>query len=182
MDIFDDNKKKNRKPFDLFGFDNDFEQMFNQMERIFETTFKNFKLNQLQPGKPFIPGFQVRFGQDDKPQIDEFGNRIENMTEQNQYKTEEIELLTDIIEGDEEIAITIEIPFVDKEDINLKINEKTLEIKVDSIERKYYKIINLPCEVHPEKSNATYKNGVLDIVIVRKEKKDKNGHNVNITS
>ena len=69
------------------------------------------------------------------------------------------------------MAVTIEIPGVEKEDIDLEVTEDTLEINVDNPNRKYHKIIDLPCKVKPKTTKASYKNGVLDIVIKRKEKK-----------
>ena len=43
------------------------------------------------------------------------------------------------------------------------------------------KIIDLPCDVIPKKTEVTYKNGVLDITIARrKRKKDNDGYHINI--
>ena len=43
--------------------------------------------------------------------------------------------LPDIIEGDEEVAITVEIPSVEKEDIYLNVADGTIEIAVDNAKR-----------------------------------------------
>ena len=56
-----------------------------------------------------------------------------------------------------------------------------LEIKVDTPKRKYHKRLDLPCDVQPKTTKATYKNGILDVVIKRKEKKKPgDGYKVNI--
>ena len=79
------------------------------------------------------------------------------------------------------MAITVEIPGVEKEDIDLVATEDTLEIKVDSPKRKYHKRIDLPCNVKTKSTKATYKNGILDIVLDKKEKKkDNSGFKVSI--
>ena len=78
--------------------------------------------------------------------------------------------MTDVIEYDDEVAITVELPGVEKKDIDLKAIEDTLEIKVDIPQREYRKLVNLPCDVQPRTLKATYKNGVLDVVIKRNEK------------
>jgi HSP20 family protein len=89
--------------------------------------------------------------------------------------------LTDIIEGDDDVAVTVEIPGVEKNDIDLNITRDILEIKVDTHQRKYHKKLELPCDVIPKTTKATYKNGILDIVIKRKEKKRPgSGYKVNI--
>ncbi len=89
--------------------------------------------------------------------------------------SDEMEPLTDIIEGENDVAITVEIPGVEKEDIDLIATEDTLEIKVDSPKRKYHKRIDLPCNVKTKSTKATYKNGILDIVLDKKEKKKDHG-------
>ena len=113
--------------------------------------------------------------------MEEFGNRQLKDSEGEPLISDEREPLTDIIEGNEEVSVTVEIPGVDKEDINLNVEESTLEITVDSPYRKYHKIVDLPCDVQPKTTKATYKNGVLDVVIRRKDKKKKGeGYKVNI--
>jgi HSP20 family protein len=59
--------------------------------------------------------------------------------------------------------------------------EDSLEINVDRPGRKYHKLLDLPCGVNPSTTKATYKNGVLDVEIQRKEKKTRKGFKVDIT-
>ena len=120
-------------------------------------------------------------GPDGKPRIEEFGNKPKQIDEGKTIVSDEREPLTDVIEGDEEIFITVEIPGVKKDEINLNITNSTIDINVDSPTRKYQKSIDLPCYVKPDKTKATYKNGVLDIILKRKEKKKGNkGYQVSI--
>ncbi|HEC80880.1 MAG TPA: Hsp20/alpha crystallin family protein, partial [Thermoplasmatales archaeon] len=116
-------------------------------------------------------GFKFTIGPDGKPHFEEFGNKAVETPEGEPVVSDEREPLTDIIEGEDEVAITVEIPGVEKEDIDLKVTEDTLEIKVDNVSRKYHKVIDLPCKVKPKTTKASYKNGVLDVVIKRKERK-----------
>jgi len=79
------------------------------------------------------------------------------------------------------VAITVEIPGVEREDIDLNATNDALEIKVDTPQRKYHKKLVLPCDVLPKTTKATYKNGILDIVLKRREKKKPGeGFKVNI--
>ena len=55
--------------------DDDFERISRKMERIFESTFKDFNFEQIQPGKSFVHGFNFGIGPDGKTKIEEFGNR-----------------------------------------------------------------------------------------------------------
>ncbi len=176
MDMFDDRRKRRNGPFD-----DDFENLLRQIKEMWENTLRDFSFDQLEPGKPYVYGFNLHVGPDGKPQLDEFGNRPEKMIRDKQVEPTEIEPSADVIEGDENVSITVDIPGVEKEDIDLNITDNTLEITVDNPKRNYHKIINLPCDVIPKKTQVTYKNGVLDITIKRrKRKKDHDGYHVNI--
>lgn len=96
------------------------------------------------------------------------------------------EPLADIWETENDVVVTIELPGVKKDDINLNIKENTLEVKVQSrqervdegdgfsrIERQYmgfYRLLQFPVEVIPEKAKATFENGVLEVRIPKTEK------------
>jgi len=173
--------RRNRDPFDFFGFDDDFERIFENMEKMWERAFRDINFDQIEPGKSFVHGFNIRIGPDGKPQIEEFGNRPKKIDKDKTILPEEREPLTDIIEGDDDIYITVEVPGVQKEDIDININDSSIDINVNSPNRKYHKSINLPCSVITKKSKATYNNGILDIIVKRKErKKDNKGYRVNI--
>ena len=184
MDPFDDERKR-KNPFDFID-DDEFERIFNEMQKMFESSdFKEmiedmFKSG-FDPNKRFVHGFSLNIGQDGKPKIQEFGNRPVKKQTGKPVISDEREPLTDIIEGDEEVAITLEIPGVSKEDVDLNVTKNALEIKVNTPNRKYHKNVDLPCDVKPKTTKATYNNGVLDIVIKRKEKKkDGESYKVNI--
>jgi HSP20 family protein len=196
MNPFDDeNPERKKNPNDPFRVDDDiFRDIFNDnrirdifnddkimddVKKMAEEMMKMF--TNAQPGKPVVHGYKIEFGPDGKPQIEDFGNRSIRSPEGVPTISEEIEPRTDIIEGENDVAITVEIPGVEKEDINLVATEDTLEIKVDSPKRKYHKRIDLPCNVKSKSTKATYKNGILDIVLDKKEKKkDQGGFKVSI--
>jgi len=187
MDPFerDKNKRKRKNPFD-FVDDDEFERIFDEMQRIFESgNFKEMIEEMLRGGsgsnKRFVRGFSLNIGPDGKPNIQEFGNRPLKTSGGEPTISDEQEPLTDIIEGDEDVAVTVEMPGVERKDIDLHVTGDVLEITVKNPERKYHKRLNLPCDVIPKTTKATYKNGILDVVIKRKEKKKPGeGYKVNI--
>ena len=77
--------------------------------------------------------------------------------------------LIDIMEGNQDVAVTVDIPGVEKEDIDLYVTVDMLEITIDSDVLKFHKLLSFPCEVDAETAEATYRNGVLDIIIIKKE-------------
>jgi len=181
MDFFDDDIRRRRKnPFDFFEMDDEFDHIFREMERMMNRIFREFDINWIKPGSSFVHGFNIYFDSKGKPHIEQFGNRPLKKSDGERIISDEREPLTDLIEGDEEVSVTVEIPGVEKEDIDLHVTNNSLEIKVDTPQRKYYKNVNLPCDVIPDTTKATYKNGVLDIIVKRKEKKESKGHRIPI--
>ena len=70
--------------------------------------------------------------------------------------------LIDIMEDEEKIRVVLEVPGVDKQEINVKAAKSSLEIFVQSA-RTYRKILNLPSKIIPETAKATYKNDILEV-------------------
>ena len=173
-------KKKDRDPFDWFeewGFGDifeEFDERFRKLQRRLNQMIREALESPETYGKPMIYGWSVRIGPDGKPEIREFGNVKPSIREETVR-----EPLVDVIEGDNKISVTAEVPGVSKDDIDLEITEKTLTIKVDTKDRKYYKEIELPSEVIPDTAKATYQNGVLDVEI-KKVKPKKGGKKVKI--
>ena len=189
MDSYDedrDKRRRRRNPFDVFGIDDDFirdmfddDRVMDDVRRMAEEMMKMF--HNAQPGKSVVHGFKINIGPDGKPRIEDFGNKPIKSPKGESIISEEREPLTDIIEGDDDVAVTVEIPGVEKEDIDLNVTGDMLEIKVDAQNRKYQKTVQLPCDVRPKTTKATYKNGVLDVVIKRKEKKKPGeGYRINV--
>jgi HSP20 family protein len=197
MDPFDeeDRDRKKRNPIDPFKGDDDIfrdifsddrirdifndDKIMDDIKKMAEEMMKMF--SNAQPGKPVVHGYKILFGPDGKPKIEDFGNKSAKTPSGEPTISEEVEPLTDIIEGKDDVAITVDIPGVEKSDIDLVATENTLEINVDSPKRKYHKVIDLPCSVKTKSTKATYKNGVLDIVLDKKEKKkEDSGFRVNI--
>jgi len=80
---------------------------------------------------------------------------------------EDREPLTDVFEDKDNVKIYVELPGVEKNDIQLNVAQGKAEIKA----RNFYKTIELPTkDVELEKANAICKNGVLEVVIPKIKK------------
>jgi len=85
------------------------------------------------------------------------------------------EPLADVFEDKDHVKLYIELPGVEKEDIQLNATESQVEVKA----KNFYKGIDLPTrDVEFDKASANYKNGVLEVVIPKiketpKEEKQK---------
>ncbi|MDH5450210.1 MAG: Hsp20/alpha crystallin family protein [Candidatus Bathyarchaeota archaeon] len=85
------------------------------------------------------------------------------------------EPLTDVFEDKDHVKLYIELPGVEKGDIQLNITESQVEVKA----KNFYNNVKLPTrDVEFDKASANYKNGVLQVIIpkikkVAKEEKKK---------
>lgn len=130
--------------------------------------------------EPFVYGFSMRIAKDGTPQLQPFGSAMTAAPGTSvEGLPETREPLTDVLEGDKEVAVTVELPGVEKQDVNLHVAEDALTVRVDK-GRRYHKKIDLPARVVPSSAKATFKNGVLDVTLQRKGDRGDLGHKVSI--
>ncbi|MEZ0393809.1 MAG: archaeal heat shock protein Hsp20 [Desulfurococcaceae archaeon] len=124
---------------------------------------------------PYIYGYKITMGPDGRPIIEEFGNV--RRSRGRPMISEEREPLVDVFETDEEVKVVVEMPGVEKDKINVSVGEdkRTLIIRASDTDRKYYKEVELPAEVDPSSAKASYRNGVLEVVL-RKSRKEGKGY------
>ena len=76
------------------------------------------------------------------------------------------EPLTDTFEDKEHVKLYVELPGVEKDDIQLNITDTQAEIKA----KNFCKTIDLPTKnIEFDKATANYKNGVLEVIIPKKK-------------
>ena len=181
-------RRRRRFPFFRSWFFEDFDRMFQEMEKMMEEEFKTFtsripkeyvKERKLPDGTtvrewgPLVYGYSIKIGPDGKPEIQEFGNV--KPTRLGPTVKEEREPLVDVDETDSEVHVIAELPGVDKNDIKLYGTEETLTISVDTPQRKYHKEVPLPAKVNVKNAKTQYKNGVLEVKLskTKEERKPK---------
>ena len=87
----------------------------------------------------------------------------------------------DIVDNEKEIKVSVELPGLDEKDIDVSLSRDTLTISGEKQQEKedkgknYYRMersygsfkraIPIPCEVKTEAIDATFKNGVLSVVL-----------------
>ena len=95
----------------------------------------------------------------------------------------------DISETEKEVTVKAELPGIDKKDIEISLNENYLVIKGEKrgeteetgkhfhrVERSYgsfYRSLLLPATVEKDEIDATYKDGVLTVVLPKSEEAKK---------
>ncbi len=94
--------------------------------------------------------------------------------------------LADMRDDGKELVVSVELPGVDKKDINLNVSDNRVEIKVEKktefkqkdenkgmyrMERSYkgfYRCFSLPENVDPNKIDASFENGLLKLRMPKK--------------
>jgi HSP20 family protein len=152
------------------ALEEEFENITNTFDEIRKMMLKDAVESAESKQDPFVYGFSMRVGPDGKPNIEEFGN-IPKILSGEASVPGEREPLTDVIEGDKELSVIVELPGVEKEEIDLKTTESSLEINVDTTNRSYHKKLSFPAKVKPETAKASYKNGVLEVRVERMEQR-----------
>ena len=163
--------------------------LFDELEQDFESMFKDLELpkdlireRKLPDGGtvremgPFVYGYSFSMGPDGKPVIREFGNVKPSLrggpsggVKPRLDVKEDREPLVDTIVNPDTVKVVAELPGVEKPDIALECDGQKLTLKVDTDKRRYYKELELPVEVDPDTSKASYKNGVLELLLTRKK-------------
>lgn len=174
--------KRNWFSIDQF-FSTEFVDLRKEIEQMFSKRIKDIQSNSPKElireyenqagGKvreigPFVYGYSVTIGQDGKPKIREFGN-VKNRS-QSPVDTSHLysrEPLIDIINNEKEVKILVELPGVRKENIKITAFEDYIEITAND-DRRYHQKIDLPNGIHINSAKSTYKNGILEIVFLKK--------------
>ncbi|NPA76180.1 MAG: Hsp20/alpha crystallin family protein [Candidatus Diapherotrites archaeon] len=96
----------------------------------------------------------------------------------------------DVVDEGDKIRIVAEIPGVNKEDLDVRVYDDSVVIRAERKSDReqsdrgyyirersystYYRTIALPAPVVPEKAEATYRNGVLELILPKRvpEKQD----------
>ncbi len=87
----------------------------------------------------------------------------------------------DVIEREKEVIVKADLPAVNKKDIKIKVNPESVSIsgevkkekkeesetyhREERIYGRFNRVISLPVEVDPEKAEAKFENGVLEITL-----------------
>jgi len=140
-------------------------KMFRDMENI-EEAIRSGKLEgewDIKPiEEPVVKGYIARgrfqFGGKQAPKI---------LTLPKQVREEVREPLTDVFQDNDNVKLYVELPGVEKTDIQLNVTANRAEIKA----KYFYKSIELPTQdIEVDKATANYKNGVLEVTIPKTKK------------
>lgn len=167
-------------PF-LGPFFEDLDREFERMQESLARMLERMQAGDLDPdADPFVYGFSVSMGPDGQPSFDEFGDVEGSQAPPGAGPADEARKpLVDLQEDATHVAITAELPGVETDDIELRAKEEEIVVSVDDPDNRFFKRIDMPTAVEPRTTQATYKNGVLDVQ-VEKAPEDDEGTRVEV--
>jgi HSP20 family protein len=84
----------------------------------------------------------------------------------------------DYDEENDEIRLTLEMPGLNKEDIQVNVSDKSVRIKGESENRKYMRSYSFPRNLDSEQTKASFNNGILELTLKMIEPEQ--GYNIEI--
>ena len=81
--------------------------------------------------------------------------------------------LIDIFQEKQWITIVAEIAGFNKETLKIHVKDQKITLSAKAKNRRYYKSLNLPKVVVPNAVHTTFKNGVLEIKLQKRNNKQK---------
>ncbi len=177
-DPFGDWDWENPFGLSLFGHRSPFHRTFEDFDRVFELAEKG-ELPPVGEGGPYIYASSTYVGPDGIPQHKEVKNfegelptaspfsrlgwrdQRKALPEGSQRPHYEIQT------SEKELTLTVDLPGLSKKDIELETSGSSLHLKgeVEGTQRKYRLDLKLPKPVIPGRSKASFKNGILDLVL-----------------
>ncbi|MFN3621321.1 MAG: archaeal heat shock protein Hsp20 [Nitrososphaerales archaeon] len=152
------------------------DKMMAEMEREIEDSIKNFlKFEGSSLNKPIIYGFSLSLNPEGTPTFRTFGNLKPGL---GGYREPVSDQILDEQRG--ELRVVVELPGVEKSDIQIQALEESVSLSAERGERRYKAEIPLRAKVDPTKAKANFQNGVLEILFSLKEKTNKGFYKINI--
>jgi len=153
----------------------DFRSLWDDMFRDFyefdEYMGKKWEDMQADPdSRTWYYGYQVNIGPDGKPHIKEFGNV---KPRGGRLKLGVREPLVDVSTDEKEgtVKVVVEMPGADKNSIKVNATEDHVTVKANNSGKPYNAEIPLSVAVLPDTADASYTNGILQVIFKKKETK-----------
>ena len=161
-------------------FDSEFDRIFKRMSNSFfntNDTFEEFKGNGSESG-PCCYGYTMTVGLDGKPVVNEYGNVKPGLPQT--FDTREPLVDTIVDEKEKVVKLIAEMPGVEKSDVKIVVENKTVNLSAEHNEKKYHVKVPVQHKVDENSAKASYKNGVLEIVFKLIEEEKPKGKTVEV--
>jgi HSP20 family protein len=152
------------------------DRFFQDFERSIEQTIKDsVNTGQKAFSKPVVAGMAMGLGPEGKPRIQFFGD---NLVGPDGFRAPIYEQILDEKQGN--LRLIVELPGVEKEDVQISALEDRISLEAAKADRKYKMELTLQNAIDPESGTATYSNGVLEVVFKLRDKTNKGYRRVRV--
>jgi len=161
-------------------FDDEFDRIFKRMSSSFfdmDDVFEEFKENGSNSG-PFYYGYTMTVGPNGKPMVKEYGNVKPGLLPSSNTREPIVDAIVD--EKEKLVKLVAEIPGVEKTDVKILVQDKSVDISAEHGEKKYHVKVPIKHKVDENSAKASYKNGILELVFKLIEDEKPKGKKVEV--
>ena len=145
-------------------FDDEFNRIFKKMSNSFfniDDIFEEFKTKGSNQG-PYYYGYTMTVGPDGKPIVKEYGNAKPELVSAPNTREPIVDTIVD--EKEKLVKLIAEMPGVDKSDLKVVVQDKSVNLSAEHGEKKYQVNVPIQNKVDENSAKASYKNGILELV------------------
>lgn len=161
-------------------FDGEFDKIFKRMSNSFfdiDDIFEEFKENGSNSG-PFYYGYTMSVGPNGKPVVKEYGNVKPGLLSSADTREPIVDAIID--EKEKLVKLVAEMPGVEKTDVKILVQDKSVDISAEHGEKKYHVKVPIKHKVDENSAKASYKNGILELVFKLIEDEKPKGKKVEV--
>ena len=146
-------------------YDDEFDRLFKRMSRSFmnlDDIFEGFReTGDFKSNGPFYYGYTMTVGPDGKPVVKEYGNVKPGLLPTSDAREPLVDTLID--EKEKVLKLVAEMPGVEKKDVKVVVEDKTVQIDAEHGEKKYHVKVPIKYKVDKDSAKASYTNGILEL-------------------
>jgi HSP20 family protein len=160
----------------------EFDNLWKRMSRQFmdiDDIFEDLKsADNLQTFGPYYYGYTMTVGADGKPVVKEFGNVKPALLPTSDTREPFVDVLVD--DKEKILKLVAEMPGVEKKDIKIVVEGRTVNLDAAHGEKKYHAKIPIRQKIDEDSVKATYANGILEVQFKLKEDEKPKGKTVEV--
>lgn len=160
---------------DLRDVLDELDDYFESLQKQIDEAVKSSIMGAEKSIKPFVAGFSFNLGPEGKPSVQLFGDSPVRRDGARSPINEQV-----VDEKNGTLRLLLEMPGVEKSDINVETTEDTALVTAENGGRSYRAEIELKSPVKPDSGTAEYKNGILEISFTLEDKANKGFRRVNV--
>ena len=161
-------------------FDDEFDRIFRRMSGSFfdiDDIFEEFKKSDSNTG-PIYYGYTMTVGSNGKPVVKEYGNVKPELLPSSDTREPIVDAIVD--EKEKLVKLVAEMPGVEKTDVKILVQDKSVDISAEHDEKKYHVKVPIKHKVDENSAKASYKNGILELVFKLIEDEKPKGKKVEV--